>query len=69
MTRTVLSDQAASGGQRRGTRPMVTRPQGQAMSTQDMRPVTRAGNRAVGVNTKSWANEKRVSGHVISIDQ
>ena len=71
MTRTVLSDQPvpASGVQRRGTRPMVTRPQGQAMSTQDIRPVVRAGTRAVGMNTSSWTNQKRISGHMISIDQ
>ena len=61
MTRHDLSDQAGAAGEHsRGQRPRVTRPQGQAMSTQDMRPVTTAGTRAVGANTRScatWAGD------------
>ena len=73
MTRHDLSDQAGAAGEHsRGQRPRVTRPQGQAMSTQDMRPVTTAGTRAVGANTRScatWAGDYMLLATTISVER
>ena len=46
MTRYVLAEETG-GGEMMGRRPMVRRPQGQAMSTYDIRPVRRQGRCAV----------------------